>query len=105
MNEGVKYFEVRDAMTFIPVIAVLIDPSKEENWLTRRAGFRDKDYVLLTNLQNMKTQYDIYTWDNRTMRVAHDHILRSWHKLKDGELIDVEFILGETSSPKESERR
>ena len=35
---------------------------------------------------------------------AHCYIERKWRELKDGDVIDVEFILGETTSIKISER-
>jgi hypothetical protein len=38
------------------------------------------------------------------MRVAHDHIMRHWSTLKDGDVVDVEYILGEAATPKTSER-
>jgi hypothetical protein len=50
--------------------------------------------------------YDPYHWprDPRTKPYAHVYIEAHWHDLKDGDVIDVEFILGETTSPKVSER-
>jgi hypothetical protein len=39
-----------------------------------------------------------------THRVAHDHIRQHWDELRDGDVIDVEFILGRSSAPKVSER-
>jgi hypothetical protein len=35
--------------------------------------------------------------------VAHDYIRNNWPTLKDGDVIDVEFILGETNERKISE--
>ena len=50
--------------------------------------------------------YDPYNWvrDTRTKRTAHSHIERNWADLRDGDVIDVEFILGETAIKKVSER-
>ena len=39
------------------------------------------------------------------MPVAHNYIIEHWHELKDGDVVDVQFILGETKAPKVSERR
>ena len=38
------------------------------------------------------------------MQAAHQFIESNWSKLKDGDVIDVEFIVGETDRPKISER-
>jgi len=38
------------------------------------------------------------------MRAAHVYIEQSWALLKDGDVVDVEFILGETIKQKISER-
>ena len=38
------------------------------------------------------------------MATAHDHIVKNWVTLEDGDVIDVEFILGETKVKKVSER-
>ena len=38
------------------------------------------------------------------MVTAHEHIILNWDQLKDGDVIDVEFILGETKVKKDSER-
>jgi len=38
------------------------------------------------------------------MTVAHAYIEKNFHNLNSGDVIDVEFILGETDKPKTSER-
>ena len=50
--------------------------------------------------------YDCYDWakDMRTKGTAHNFIAEHWHELSDGDVIDVQFILGETDKPKASER-
>lgn len=35
---------------------------------------------------------------------AHNWIIDHWQELKDGDVVDVQFILGETKEPKVSER-
>jgi hypothetical protein len=42
--------------------------------------------------------------DTRTKPHAHAYIEAHWHELRDGDVIDVEFILSETAAPKRSER-
>ena len=36
--------------------------------------------------------------------MAHHYIIEHWDKLRDGDVVDVSFILGETQQPKVSER-
>lgn len=40
----------------------------------------------------------------RTMETAHKWIIQNFSGLQDGDVVDVEFILGETSTKKVSER-
>jgi hypothetical protein len=102
-----KCFEVLDRMTFIPVCAVNTEASCEgQRYLLRRAGYAaDGHTVILTNLNSGHSKYDAYSWNSRTMRTAHAHIEQNFEALEDGAVIDVEFLLGETESPKTSEAR
>ena len=97
----VKLFEIRDRATFIAAMAIRV--SGEDGWLMRRAGF-ESPMVYLVALATERACYDPYNWGNRTMANAHHHIAEHWDELKDGDVVDVEFILGETSEPKRSER-
>lgn len=109
----VKLFEIRDRATFIPAMAVKLDGncSDQEDWLLRRAGYgmdaANRNYVYLTHLSEGITQYDQYRWGccSRTMTSAHGYILDHFDELISGQVIDVEFILGESTTPKESERK
>ena len=47
---------------------------------------------------------DPHYWNDRTRMTAHQYIIDHWHELSDGDVIDVEFILGEKSTRKISER-
>ena len=96
-----KLFEIRDSMTFIPVLAVAI--SDADGFLARRAGFGSR-CIQLVHFAGGKTSYDPYDWDNRTMQRAHLYIQQFWDDLKDHDVVDVEFILGETKEPKQSEK-
>ena len=96
-----KLFEIRDRGTFIPVLAVSI--SDEDGFLAKRAGFGSR-CIQVVHFAHGKTSYDPYGWDNRTMKNAHAFIEKNWDDLKNEEVIDVEFILGETKEPKKSER-
>lgn len=53
----------------------------------------------------MQAEYDSFNWSNaRTMHVAHEYLKEHFDDLESGAVIDVEFILGETETPKRSER-
>lgn len=113
----VKLIELRDRGTFIPMMAVRLDSlaSTEDRFLLRRAGYGEEQidlnkgfepYVLFTRLDGTgKCNYDPYSWDNpRTYRPAHIYLISHWNSIKSGDVIDVEFLLGETTAPKVSER-
>ena len=101
-----KLFEIRDKGTFIPACAVLCESqSDEEAYLLRRAGYgAGTNLVLLTRLDGGKSSYDPYDWGGRTWPVAHQYIAQHWFDLKSGDVVDVEVALGETITPKLSER-
>ena len=98
-----KLLEIRDTGTFIPVLVTKITGG--DGYLARRAGFMGEHY-LVTKLNTLETGYNIFnSWNgaSRTMPVAHRHIENNWDTLKTGDVIDVEFLLGETEVPKKSE--
>jgi hypothetical protein len=103
-----KLLEIRDAGTFIPVMATLMESSKdEERYLLSRTGYTGHNtLVVVTRMNDLKTQYSSNDWgtNSRTMREAHAYIEDKWEELKSGDVVDVEFILGITDKPKESER-
>lgn len=102
-----KAFEIRDAATFIPVIATALRSERpEEAYLLGRAGFLtyNPPVVMVTRLNDFNSAHDPCDWMNRTMRVAHDYIDQHLDELETGAVIDVQFILGERSEPKASER-
>jgi hypothetical protein len=97
----VKLLEIRDRGTFVPAMAIQV--SGDDGYLMRRAGFGGA-MVYLIMLATEKCRYDPYNWDNpRTMGNAHRYIAERWDELKDGDVVDVQFILGETAAPKRSE--
>lgn len=108
-----KTFEVRDAGTFIPVLAVRLDPvDRHDQYLLSAAGFgtdekANREYVILIPLTDTKrATYDIYGWGSsaRTYPVAHQHIIDNFDDLPNGAVICVEFLLGERPEPKVSQR-
>lgn len=106
----IKCLEIRDANTFIPCIAIRpVAENEAQRYLLRRDGYRGDETercIILINAQCRGVSYDPYNWVgvSRTMRVAHAHIEKNWEALADGDVVDVEFILGEKSVCKISER-
>lgn len=101
-----KLFEVRDKMTFIPVMVTkLMSNEAKEHKLLRRVGLGSKDsfQFLYTELSSGKSTLDTYEHRSRTNGTAHAYIEAHWNNLASGEVIDVEYILGETTTKKESE--
>jgi len=103
----VKFLEVRDIATFIPMIAIdcSLTGNLSEDYLLERAGYGEHRCILFTRLDGGRNaEYDPYEWRNRTYAVAHQHIIDNWDELTSGDVIDVEFILRETKEKKRSER-
>lgn len=107
MRMQTKAVEIRDRHTFIPAIATLLEAASEpERYLMARCGFPGNgSHVVLTKLVDGSSSHDPYRWpgDTRTMRIAHRWILDFFPELEDGAVVDVEWILGETPAPRESE--
>ena len=103
-----KAFEIRDAGTFIPAVGVDMNPDgPSQRYLLRRCGYScdGRPNVILTRLDgNGKATNDPYEWGGRTWSVAHNYIIEHWKELDDGDVIDVEFILGEKPTKKVSEQ-
>lgn len=110
----VKTYELRDRATFIPVLAVKLEPGCEaDRYLLGRAGYgvtpeRQAEFVLMAGLDGGADRaaghYDEWPSDTRTRPVAHKYITEHFDELPSGSVIDVEHILGESAAPKESER-
>lgn len=102
----VKLFEVRDRATFLPIFAISTNPSNEDQgYLLHRVGFNTGNAVIIARLNGeYNSSADAYHWNDRTMQTAHLYIDEHFHELKDGDVIDIEFILGESTEKKISER-
>jgi hypothetical protein len=107
-----KAFEVRDKCTFMPVVAVKCEPENEsERFMLARTGYGREiadqcGYILLAKLDGGESVMDCdpHSWNGcRTMQTAHQYIIEHFDELEAGAVIDVQFILGETDSPKLSE--
>lgn len=110
-----KALEIRDEGTFIAALAVEMNPefelndaSRAQRYLLRRCGYPcdGKPNVMLTKMMGdgSPASNDPHHWRDRTIAVAHLYIIEHWPAIKDGDVIDVEFILGEKPMPKVSER-
>ena len=105
-----KYFEIRDKATMIPAFAFVPEPTVRDGvadeFLLRHCGWGIpvQYQVIFGRLDGSECRGDPYDWKGRTMPVAHDYIAKNWESLNSGDVIDVEFILGESEKPKESER-
>lgn len=101
----IKFFEVRDSATCIPVMCTKLEGDNQaQRAILRRAGFLIAiPCILYVHLQSSRSNWDIYAWSDRTNHTAHNFIKVYWDSLTDGEVIDVEYILGETKVKKTSE--
>jgi len=105
-----KVIEVRDRATFIPVLAIRMRAypaaERERHWyIHRRCGYPvDGSGVVMMRLSDQRAYADPYDWADRTHRTAHDCIIRFFDALRDGDVVDVEVVLGEKATPKVSER-
>lgn len=107
-----KTFEVRDAMTFIPVMAVNLKPGNlDDRYLLARAGYgtsakTQAGYTLLWRLSAPgRVEHNPNNWGDglRTMQEAHEYIKTMFDDLDSGDVVDLQFIRGETDEPKVSE--
>jgi len=103
-----KIFEIRDRATYIPVMATkMVSDNKAEEYHLVRSGYGKKQVlVMMVRLAESWCSYSPYDWDikARTMPVAHKFIKEHFDELETGDVIDVEYILGETDTQKLSER-
>jgi hypothetical protein len=105
----VKLFEVRDRGTFLPCIGIAcglleVGLGFREFKLLERSGYGQR-LILFGRLEGGEFSFDPYDHKGgaRTVAEAHRYIAEHWDDLESGTLIDVEFVLGESEAPKESE--
>jgi hypothetical protein len=124
-----KFLEIRDEGTHIPALAFVLSPADDkEKYIMQRAGYGDTvaqhaDYVFLMKLDGAECRNDPYDWDSvaRTMRTAHSALVGQipgtfgpeqrarWDEVRfdnltSGDVLDVEYLLGERETKKISER-
>jgi hypothetical protein len=103
----VKLFEVRDRGTTIPAIGVDCSSAEADGrdyLLLRRAGYGPDRCILFGPLAGGDFTYDPYEHKSlRTIPAAHVYVEKEWDNLKSGDIIDVQFIVGETTTKKETD--
>lgn len=102
----IKFLELRDRATFIPVIAIdmSLTGNSYNDYLLIRAGYSSRAILLTALVGGKKAECDPYAWGDRTYMAAHIWIEEHWDDISDAEVIDVEYILGESKTKKQSER-
>lgn len=111
----IKILEIRDRHTFISVVCMSIEPRKycKEVWeidkyyMWSRCGYpTDSSTIVMFSLNcpSRGCANSPYDWKDRTYQTAHSWIQTNWYDIKNGDVIDVEFILGESAEKKISER-
>lgn len=107
-----KIIEILDRDTFIPALVIRLDTENEkEKYLLKRAGYGDipKNYILLVEINGGYglCSCDVYDWDSRSLRVALSYLYKNdnFDRINPGEVIDIEYILGESEKEKESESK
>lgn len=107
----IKVLEIRDEATFIGVAAIrMLGSNQEQVYHLLRCGYpADGSSIMLMVLYDGKATNDPYEWGSlgkgiRTLPHAHDWIIKHYDELKDGDVVDVQFLLKERPEPKTSER-
>ena len=100
-----KLLEIRDIGTKIPVLCVKMEgKTREEVGMLAMAGFPGARNILIVSLTDFHTTYDPFKQPRgRTYFNAHRYIERNWDDLKNGDVVDVEYILGEKNDIKGAE--
>ena len=107
-----KVLEIRDNGTFVSALAIRNQGSDPvQQYYFDRCGFpEDGSSITLMKMYDQWATNDPYGWGDRgdlgsrTMVVAHQYIIEHFDTLADGDVVDVEHILGQTASSKKSER-
>ena len=103
----IKCFEVLDRATLIPVICIkLATEILIEQKILRQAGFSTHPFnacILYVHLAGRRNEWDPYNWADRTNTTAHKYIKENWNTLISGDVIDVEWIKGETKTKNKSD--
>ncbi len=103
----VKLFEIRDKGTCMVVAAMRTKgETTPESRLLKRAGWGENSVILCNINGGSECSHDPFMWrgqGNNTLFTAHLHIQKNFDELENGSVIDVEYISGRATQPKESE--
>lgn len=101
----IKMIEIRDRATLIAAVAIKMeaDGEAQERFLGRCGYPWDGAVVALLRLDDMRGHVNPDDWSGRTMPAAHQYVYDNFDTLEDGQVVDVEVILGEKDTPKEPE--
>lgn len=101
-----KTFQVRDEGTNIPVLVIQLEPDNEQSQhifyragLGKTADVQRRTYYLINLARHQGFSFP-YSSKGRTLQVAHKYIEANFDRLESGQVIDVEFLLGITTTPK-----
>lgn len=101
----IKMIEIRDTFTRIAALAIKTEgetPSEKAFWV--KGGGYGQNAVILVQLEEAEAHSDPFKWTPfRAMREAHLYIRQHFDELPDRAVVDVEYIKGETTEPKDSE--
>jgi hypothetical protein len=106
---NIKILEVRDIATFIPVIAIsMVGNTVRAYYLHTRCSYprenTGRKMIAMLRVDNLEGHNDPYDWPKGTLFEAHKYIQQHFDDLEDGDVVDVQYILGRSSRPKTSER-
>lgn len=107
----VKVIEVRDRATFKPVIALKVAPENErERYLLARSGYgteseeQNKYIILMNSRKPFNADYSFYdVTPGSTMQVIWLYLIDHWDEVEPGQVLDAEYLRGESDNPKQSE--
>lgn len=103
----IKMIEIRDSFTLINALAIKMNSDKDiENEFLVNSGYsREFPSIMLFDLADGVGYVNPNSWNSggRTLRTAHMYIERNYDNLVSGQVVDVEYISGETNSPKDRE--
>jgi hypothetical protein len=96
---NVKVLEIRDRATCIPIVAYSsaeVESSREAALFRRASSPPESKVIYVQRLNDGRGNHDAYEWNDRTMATTHKYLESHWEEVKNGDIIDIPFILNET---------
>lgn len=89
----IKIFEVTTERKTISILATKLSPEDErEQYLIRKAGFVYQ-YIIITKLDSMKTNFSPINWDDKIMQIIHEYIMINYDELINSQTISLDTII------------